>query len=282
MNQTPTPTPTKSTEPRSHKEELRQNDLAEFLSHMGPWFSRHQKDVALALLIVLVFIVFFGGRSYLAKRELQKLEDAWGGNFEAMAPEARADIARQHADMPMLHNMALLEAADDIYYEVIAGGADATGLPGDQAEVPAGARQRLEQALGYYQQVIDAPQPTDPPLARLTARLGVAGVYETLGNWDKALQQYELIRTEGATLPNYVKLADRLTQTQADRKQQITFATAKATPEGAGSGDGMLEDFENFTADPDAPNDATEPDTPQVPEAPESPEAPQAPEAPAR
>lgn len=288
MDQTQTPTPAQPTEHKSHKEELRQNDLAEFLTHMGPWFKRHQKDVMFALIVVIAFVGFIGGRSFMANRDYRKLEDAWSANQAAVDPYAQAMVAQQHAQMPMLHNLALLEAADTILYEVIGGTPNQPGLPGDLATIPDDARRRLDQAIDYYQKVIDAPQPADPPYARLSARLGLAGAFETLGQWDKAKEQYELIKTDGESLPNYVQLAQRLIDTLADRQESIVFAAARAIDDpSAGQlkipGQGVFDSFQQLGptdgegADPQpdsttpAPSDAPAPSAEDAPAPTEAP-----------
>lgn len=257
MNDTKPPTPPAApTEQKTHKDELRQNDLAEFLTHLGPWCKRHQKDLIWSGLIVLVLVAFFGGRWYTNASAIAAQESAWDAVSGTALPQSLAQIAATYTDMPAVHNRALLNAADQLMREAVFGvEPQAGGLPADVAEVPEESRGMIEQAIGYYQQVVAAPQPADPPLARVDARLGLAAAFTTLGEFDKAREQYQRVQKEAIGLPNHQALAKlRLDELQdPPTLTPLPQAEADAEPEAGAEAPVQSDEGE---ADADAPADS--------------------------
>lgn len=210
---------------KQHKEELEQNDLKEFLTHLDRFFSKHGKLVF--AIVLLTAAAVFAARWYRTK-DIKALDGAWSDIAAATTPASLASAAQTHSNLPGASNFALLAAANLWYDEVV------NGVAGDtpDATQPRLSPQRLEQLTErvkpLYEQVINAPQAHEPSLPRLNARLGLAATLTTLGEFDQARAQYDLVIKEAG---EYRALADHAEAKKAQLKslvEPIVFAEPEA------------------------------------------------------
>ena len=218
-----------------HRHELKENDLLEFIRDFKSWWAKHGTQT---LLVILVAVLALTAYRYFRGKAARELDAAWSEYASVSTPEGRQQIAGAYVNYPGLSNLALLDAADETFGNALGIGRGIDPMPATSPGPSAEQAEQLRKAAGLYQRVIDAPQPTEPSLYKLNARMGLAAVYETLGEWDKAAEQYRLTIQESGPYKNISAAADRALTTMADREQPVTFPPAPVTevtgaPEGA-------------------------------------------------
>jgi hypothetical protein len=251
---------------KEHKEELAHNDLMEFLTHFKQWW---EKNGTSTLVIILLGVVAWIGINWYRTKDTKASEAAWTelartrGEGGQASPAALEDVARGFADEPGLANYALLQAGDQLQYEAIHGWGESPGLPPQSVEPDEAGRKKLEQAIGFYQQVIDAPQAGDPPLAKLRARLGMASCHESLRQWEKAREQYQLATQESGSLKHIADLAQqRLGELDGLAGESILFRPAPPEPAEQGDAEADVGDEPGAALDASADAGGADPDSP--------------------
>ncbi len=181
-----------------HRHELKENDLAEFLANIGPWWSAHWRTV---FTVVLVVAVVVGWWRWNRAQTLRQHEDAWGDLAFATSPESYRGVANTYDD-PTVQALANLRGADLL----LASAANPTPPPepseNDPDPPPAiPPDEALEAAAAMYQQV--ANQTSVHLVYKLNASLGLAAVAEGQRNWDAARGHYQhAIEQAGSTYPS--------------------------------------------------------------------------------
>ncbi len=239
---------------KQHKEELQQNDLQEFITHFGTFWSRHGTSILVVILVALGTAVAV---NYFKTREA-KANDAARAELAGLlsndptqqtSPEAKILFANDHADQPGFANHALLAAATQLHNEALTG--DNTPDP-TLTELSEETTKRLEAAAKQYRKIIDNPQAAEPSVYKLKARLGLASVYTTLGDTDNAAKQYQLVQDEAGGFTSFAATAKRKADQLEDLAQPLSF---RPTPQRTLLGNEVIPDV----ADPLQPADTESP-----------------------
>lgn len=166
------------------RHELKQSELAEFVTHFWPWCKKHGPNT---LLVILIFVSIYVGVQWYRTRHVRALTEAWSAYNIAVADRQAKSlerVARDYEDMPALRSMALLNAADMLLGQVVFGRRDTEEQNADES---VSRRSDLERAGLLYKQVIDGGEPV---LMVLNAHFGLAAVQETVGEFGLAQEQY--------------------------------------------------------------------------------------------
>jgi tetratricopeptide (TPR) repeat protein len=206
-----------------HRHELKENDLLEFFRNFKNWWAKHGTQT---LLVILVCVLALTGYRYFKGKEARERDAAWADLANVSTVEGRQQVAGMYPNRPGLANLALLQAADDLRTQAFAVDELGNPAPATSPEPNEAQRKTLDDAAKLYQRVIDAPQPTEPSLYKLNARMGLAAVHETLGEWDKAEAEYRNVIKEAGAYRNIALVADRQIQTMDSRKEPIAFKLA--------------------------------------------------------
>jgi len=204
-----------------HRHELQQNDLEEFLKNSRAAWDKYGTQV---LLVILVAVGVLYLVPYLRGREARELEAAYATLAAANSPYSKQDAARQFEHLPGYAGIALLQAADASLQQAL-------GLanPGETPIEGEAKTNMLNEAAQWYQHVIRLNQ---SPLQVLNAHAGLACVYETLGQFDKAKAEYEAMKeAAGDQWPNFAALADLRITTMKGLDKPISFPEAPEKPE---------------------------------------------------
>lgn len=220
-----------------HRHELKQNDLEEFLTHSKEFWAKWGNFITIVVLVVVVSVT---GYRFYQSRQVSAQEKALADLLSAATPEAYRDLARE-SDNPVVRTMANLRGADMILLQLSmpeppndgpgqgSDGKPATDQKPDATPMdPAEREKRLSQAASMYRQVIEQ---SPHVLYAFNARLGLAAVAESLGQWDDAAAEYQRVATDAAaTYPaiagqaaTRLELLDRL-------KMPLTFAPEPPPP----------------------------------------------------
>lgn len=263
------------------RHDMKQNDLQEFLVNFREWWSKY------GTILMLVILVALGGfvlARWYAGREARALEAAYSELDIARGsgnPFALQEVAVRYEDVPGVAGMARLEAADLIVREVL-------GLLPRQTDAPPlteeEKKDQLEQAAQLYLRVIELDQ---SPLQVLNARLGLATVAETRGDFDAAREQYDRIQQQaGETWP---ALAHRAEQRMGDLGRIATPIEFPAPPDppaipGMGEGEfdsplelppGLIPGIGDMPEQPEQPEQSEQPEQTEQPDSSPPPAAPE-------
>ena len=223
-----------------HRHELKENDLYEFFRNFKDWWAKHGTQT---LLVILVCVLALTGYRYFKGKEARERDAAWADLAAVSTVEGRQQVAGMYPNRPGLANLALLQAADELRTQAFAVDELGNPAPATSTEPNEAQRKTLDDAAKLYQRVIDAPQPTEPSLYKLNARMGLGAVYETLGEWDLAKAEYRNVIKEAGAYRNIAMVADRQIQTMDSRKEPIAFKPAPPVevPDETSEGDGEGE-----------------------------------------
>jgi tetratricopeptide (TPR) repeat protein len=209
-------------------EHEQKGDIESFLDDLKRFWDRFGLTVLLAVLAVLIVILV---TRYARGREERLREEAYAALSAAESPFAMEDVADRYGHVPGFAGYARLQAADLRVREAMGFIAGRDAAP-TEIQRTAG----LKGAAELYQQVIDA---NASPLQVLNARLGLAGVFESLGEFDKAAEQYQKV-TEARDWPALAMRAERRLGGLKKLREPVTFPPPKPreeaaadTPEGA-------------------------------------------------
>ncbi len=210
-------------------DDFEQDDLSSFLSGAKAWWDKHGTQVLVVILVIALGAI--GWRMYQRHQE-EAFENAWGGLARAENPQIILSLAEQY-DNPTFKAMAYLKAGD-----LLRNRAESPAPPpaasqpaaSQPAPLSAADRQRLMTEAGSaYQKVIDTQK--TPELLCDNARLGLAAVAESTGNWKQAAELYAAVQKDaGQRYPQLADQAAYLLKTMPDREQAPVFATAPASP----------------------------------------------------
>ncbi|MDH3584221.1 MAG: hypothetical protein OER86_08400 [Phycisphaerae bacterium] len=230
-----------------HKQELKQNDLEEFLRNFRAWWNDHGTSTLLVVLIVLASFLLV---RWLSGRAAAAQEAAYTELFLATTPLAKQELAERYAHVPGLAGKARLEAAQLLLQDALFGRAAAGPVgPGTQAPplTEAEKKSRLERARSLFAKVIEINGPgaaESSALQRLNARFGLAAAAESLGDFDTATQQYVRIQEEAkADWPNLQEEA----KTRASEIERLQVPVVFPPPKKPEPKDG---DAKDGTAEP--------------------------------
>lgn len=198
--------------------EILQNDWESFSDNVRIFWERYGTAVVLALLVLSVS--FAGYRLLSAQRENAR-EGAWADLAYETSPDGLRQVAEEHDD-PAVRSLAYLRAGDLLLAQATNPQQETTPTettPEGEAATPPAAtvdpKAALDDAGRMYDQALATAQ---HDVYRFNARLGLAAVAETKGEWDAARQHYEAVR-DGAREPfpllaaqaeNRLGLLDRL------------------------------------------------------------------------
>ncbi len=258
------------------RHDLKENDLAEFLSNFGQWWNKWGNWILSAF---VVFAVLFLVYRFWSNSVTTAHEDAWTDLAIENSPAGFAAIADAYSD-PTVKVLAYLRGGDAALAETVtpdALEAEATGQTDADAEINA----KLDQAAAMYQQVLDA---TQKPVYRLNALMGLGAVAEMREDWDDARQRYESVaEAAGDRWPAFADQARVRLEMLPQLARPIAFAPE---PEPQPAATEPMLDFDlpeveplnletpTFDLSSPAPIVPASPVLPALPEDPESPDSP--------
>ena len=225
-----------------HRHELKENELYEFFRNFRDWWDKHGLSTMLIVLVALAGFLFY--RWYSGK-EHRELNTAWTAMTDTSSPEGLVRVADEHGDREGVRAYALLQAAHLLSQEAILG---QTGMTAEGASLDAEQRElRLERAAELYQRVIELGEPR---LMVLNARFGLAAVYESMGRFDEAREQYEQAARGSQLYSGLAEIAERKIRELEVLQSPVDFADAPATSEAT---DDDAGEAESADAAPPAP-----------------------------
>ncbi len=164
-----------------HRHELKENDLAEFLTNFGQWWSNYGMMLSVVVLAAVAIIV---GKTVMDANAAAKKEQAWADLAGSTSPESYSLVAQLHTD-PAVRALGNLRAAD-----LVTTGPTLPQTDNTQTDQPDAAIEFTEkQAADMYKQVID--DEAAHTVYKLNARLGLAAIAENSSDWDQAKNQYQ-------------------------------------------------------------------------------------------
>ncbi len=176
-----------------HRQELEENDLEVFLTNCKKWWGKHGTKVVLVLLVGA--LALFAKQMY-DKRQAERHETMWSELANATSPEAARSLAMSYSE-PGYKAKAWLKGADLLLARALEPQVAPSPANGEGASPPVDRAATLTQAADYYQGVLAVDQAA--VVYRLNARLGLATVAETQGDFDAASKQYEQILADAGT-----------------------------------------------------------------------------------
>ncbi len=215
--------------PPSQTEEHHKGDVHEFMDDVRRFWDKFGTTVLFVVLGVLLVIVT---NRYFKGRQTRALEAAYGDLAAAKSPFEMVDVAEKHRGVPGFTGMALFEAAKLRQQE-------AQGLiftPGADAKVGDADRTKgLEQAADLYNRVVKLNVSS---LQVLNARMGLASVLESQGQFDQAKAQYEAVVKEGeSSWPPLAQRAKLRLESLDQIKVAVTFPPPKPKEEKPAEGE---------------------------------------------
>ncbi len=221
-----------------HRQELEENDLEVFLMNFKKWWNKHGTKVVLVLLVAA--LALFAKQMY-DKRQAERQETMWSDLANATSPEAARSLAMSYAE-PGYKAKAWLKGADLLLTKAMApdqtpatpetigpDGVPVSPVVPVTPVTPADREATLQQAANYYQGVLDVSGAE--VVYRLNARLGLATIAETRGDFDAADKQYEQILTDAGT--EYSAIAAQAKARQAmltELRQPVKFGPEPVAP----------------------------------------------------
>ena len=178
-----------------HRHELKENDLAEFLAHLGEWWSRNGLWLVIT---VSVIVIVFASYQFVKRQSIEASQTAWTELATETSPGGYRALAKAHAE-PRVRDLAHLRGGDLLLAEA--------RRPSGDADAPAEPAEVLDEAAWMYRQVLDQ---SAHPLLRINALGGLASVAETAGDWEAAAgywrQALELAGTGFTTLAQHAEM----------------------------------------------------------------------------
>lgn len=174
-----------------HRHELKENDLAEFITHFGQWWAQHGNKLLVALLLV---VTVWGGKYWFDDRSQKKKEAAWLDLAQTTSPDGYRSVAMSYQN-PAVRALAYLRGADLLLTKAAVGPDNKPN--GETAAEPAqtvddtDAAAALESAELMYQAVLD--DAGAHRAYKLNAHLGLAAIAEGRSQWDQARDLYNAV-----------------------------------------------------------------------------------------
>lgn len=204
------------------RHELRENDLATWLQY-GLWTFLKQNGSYFLLVLALGFLGYQLWNMYQRKQEVAR-QTAWNQLHQAAesvdAVEGIKNLRGLVESSPLKEVKAqACLSLGGIYDRLLA-------YPSDLNRMQLSPEVSLTNAYDYYQQALTIQG--DDLLIAGKAHLGVAGVLEDRGEWDKAKAEYEILADPKGKFANtaFVELAKERIATLEDRKKAPQLAAA--------------------------------------------------------
>lgn len=175
------------------RHELKQNDLYEFLTHFKQWWDKNGTSTLLIIVCALGGVM---GYRWYSSRETRLNEQAWGAMAVAQQPDELVRVAEDYPDTPVAR-MAMLQAGDTLLQQATFGVPDPANEAMPRQLTAEETQDYLDRASKLYEKVIATGHGEGlPSLVVLNARLGLAATYESMGQFDKAVEQYTAVQKE--------------------------------------------------------------------------------------
>lgn len=215
-------------ERKEHEQELEDNDLLRFLTNFRAFWDKHGTTILLMILIVVAVVVvvpWLRGRAE-AQREAAGRALAEAASVQEGRARALANVAETHTDPPGIRAYALLRAGDAKLYAAL-------GLR-EQADAPDATRpmlseqtiEQLNEAAAYYRRVIETAPRGENALLALNAKVGLADIHISKGEFDEARARFEQVReAAGERYPALAALAEARINRLKEYNPSITFPT---------------------------------------------------------
>ena len=205
-----------------HRHELKENDLAEFITNFGSWWSKHGTTLLIAVLVIAAVLV---GKRFVESRNAAVQEEAWSDLALASSPESYRAVAQSHS-LQTVQALADLRGADLWLEKAVAP----APLPKEEAaadtpETTASAsitQQALDEAALAYERVANDSQAHH--VFKLNAHLGLAAVAEGREDWAQAHKQYTRVIEQAGTGYEAIAAQAKARMAQLDRlKNPVVF-----------------------------------------------------------
>lgn len=227
------------------------------------------------LLIVLAFIVAYIAMVRWQEAGARDRDNAWLELATTVHPASLEDVARRHAGIDGVADLARLTAADTLLTEIRTGRTlDATGQEWETL-TPDTRAAHIATARRIYQSVLsDDDASAGRTLATVAALNGLAALDESQGNIDDARSRYDQIVTRAQQwLPPLAQQAQIRAASLGQMAQPVQLATPPVIPKAASAVPELLSAPPGFVppTKPDHPTAApqgTKPDHPTAPPAP--------------
>jgi len=178
-----------------HRHELKENDLAQFITNFGQWWSKHGLSTSIVLLVVLAG---FAGWQITGAMRQRRHEQVWSQLTTTSSPDVLRRLAGEFSD-PTARALANLWGAARYNLQVSLPGAQ------DATTTAEAGFEGLDHADRMLAGVLEDPQV--PELIKLNAMLTQAAVQENRRDFDAAGRIYEKI--EQRVGPGYESFRQR-------------------------------------------------------------------------
>ncbi len=184
------------------------------------------------LLIIVAFIVAYLVMIRWQQQEARARDDAWMELMTTTQPASLEDVARRHAGVDAVADLARLNAADSLLLDVQRGrtisddGQETTALDDETRAAHLSQAQRL-----YSEVIADDDGLKARTLATVSALNGLAAVLESQGDITGAIDAYKRAEQRAADwIPALAQQAAARAATATALTEDVAFATAPPPP----------------------------------------------------
>lgn len=222
------------------RDELKQNDLREFLENFGEFWKKSGNTIL--IIITLVVVVFAGMRIYNTRAEARH-ENAWADLALTGSPHSFAELAAD-SPLPQTRAIANLHGADLFLARSLDADDDAD-TDTDTDEMP--VSEMLSRAAAMYQAVLDEDV---HEAYKINALLGLGEVALAREDFDAASERFEAVRERaGDAFPLHAGIARQRLADMDRLRQPVALAIDPDPAPGAGPGQLMPEMTPPMTPD---------------------------------
>lgn len=166
-----------------HRHELKENDLAHFMSKVGPWWKKHGLTTMIIVLAILVAVIIFRTSK---QRTIAKHDETWSELGTQDKPNDFREMALKFED-PTARALAYLSGAAALNARATLPDIEESGAAQTAGD---GTRDKLlEQAANMVKKLLQADDA--PVLIQLNAMLLAAAIEENRGKFKDAAKYYQ-------------------------------------------------------------------------------------------
>ncbi len=209
------------------------NDWDDFVSGAAPFWDKWGNSLLTGILVILVAV--FAYRLY-SVRQAEQMNQAWLNMANSTSPQSMSTVAADNKGTAVGW-LASIRAGNLYLTQARQSAALPMGLPASTqpaATQPAGTAGKdasISQAAAAFNEVIN--DPNADLLYKINARLGMAGVEEARGAFDKAQALYLGVEKDAKeAYPQIASQAAELAKIAPKLTQKLTYNTAATLPFG--------------------------------------------------
>lgn len=207
------------------RQELKQNDLADWIYHVPAFLSKYGTHLLFALVIALLA---FNLWNWYQREQTRKTQNAW---LELTEAERAQDPPAQYNRLILEYDVRPVQALayanlGDFYHRILLLGQIPPEYPAMKEVAPEFAMAEAQKA--YNKVLADF---ADQPLAVLRAHMGLGRLYEAQGEFTKARAQYEKLTATDTPYynPAFAAVAQERIDTLDNRRRDVAFGPPAAT-----------------------------------------------------